>query len=152
MTYLTICTISKLMVHLYTAAILAQDTARFLHPNVIAAAPHTTRTRDAAAMSEKALARAQLAEQLERTAARIRSDFSESGEQELARARAEVAEELRAAADLLQPSQEERDTTGDQLELPAFCSMEAVIHGISAEMTPEGLAKIFGWGPVGQAG
>ena len=81
---------------------------------------------------------------MERIAAMLRMDQQDHGMTELAAARKACADELRAAADLLNPQDAE---TGLTIKGPPAKSItEIVIHGIHKDMTEEQIARVLGGG------
>ena len=81
---------------------------------------------------------------MERIAAMLRMDQQDHGMTELAAARKACADELRAAAELLNPQEAE---TGLTIKgPPAKSTTEIVIHGIHKDMTEEQIAHVLGGG------
>ena len=93
--------------------------------------------------SARAHRNSMLAEHLERTAQLLRQEFPEHGDADLEQARAEVAAEMRAAAQLLLPIEVDGEPTEDW---PEFSTTELIIHGIDPEMKADELAWILGGG------
>ena len=86
----------------------------------------------------------ELALQMDRMSAMLRQDYPEHGEAELEAARKDWADELRAAAELLNPQE---PATGVAVAgLPEKSSTEMIIHGIDKDMNEEQIAWILGGG------
>ena len=93
---------------------------------------------------EMAQRNAETAAHMERIATMLRMDQLDHGMAELAEARRACADELRAAANLLNPQE---DDTGVTVKGPPEKNItEIVIHGIHEDMTEEQIAHILGGG------
>ena len=93
---------------------------------------------------EMAQRNSETAVHMERIAAMLRMDHQDHGMAELAAARKACADELRAAANLLNPQEA---GTGLTVKGPSEKSItEIVIHGIHEDMTEEQIAHILGGG------
>ena len=93
---------------------------------------------------EMAQRNSETAAHMERIAAMLRMDQLDHGMAELADARRACADELRAAANLLNP--QEADTGLTVKGPPERSITEIVIHGIHEDMTEEQIAHILGGG------